>query len=805
MALTQAEDTAMSESKPQSHDLATISSVADVPAAQDPKSRSNSPQLTDALEAMLNGVTPTDTLSREDAKPSDADVVMPDNIDVTTVQPELILVDPVPTILVANDAVVVDAQQAQSGAQEDSKTEVALDVATKQNDRMESPATESAMDGQARESETGLRNVSMEDAADETEVTTDPQNDVKMEGATESAPIFLPSGKPYIPNKVSENRVDDDFIIRPDPVGSDDEGDDHAEWEEDSSPYESAPELSDGELEDDDAHKDYPLLSPEEQARKLMDAIKDDESSSDTSDDSSSDDSSDDENDKLEMLSEEESRAAKGKVRTKNEQAEVVILQPTIDVVTPEMKIVALGKVEHIVDNTLIIPGYTSGQQRVLDQGSALCLADRSVIGAVADVVGNVKTPVYFVMFKDLQAIADAKVEAGTEIFYVESHATYAFTQNLYTKGTDASNIYDEEVDDNELEFSDDEKEMEHKRKLKYAKLEKYADSSVVSGSSSRGQRGRGGMRGNQRGRANNRGERGGRQFQDRVPYTPPPQYAATLNYDDDDDDGPYRPLSRPASLANPGAIIESPRERTGANNGLYAVRGRGGHGERGRDNHRGDRNNGRNDRGRGRDGNSGRGRGGGYQNQSNGSHHQGHQTHHSRPSSSHSQHSSVSSFATSQSQLGHGQYQSRNNQNSSQPSSTRGFSPPPPHQQLPALPGQIPTWPQFPPPPPVPPNGAQIQNFYQDPRVQQALHLLQSVQHQSPTNSGFPPPPPLPPAGFPGLGNYGQPQFPQPQQHNWGYQNNQHNQYNQTNQNGQYGGHNHNQRGGYNGRGRGY
>lgn len=40
-------------------------------------------------------------------------------------------------------------------------------------------------------------------------------------------------------------------------------------------------------------------------------------------------------------------------------------------------------------------------------------------------------------------------------------------------KGSDASNKFDEEVDDVELEFSDDEKEMEHKRMLKSAKNKK--------------------------------------------------------------------------------------------------------------------------------------------------------------------------------------------------------------------------------------------------------------------------------------------------------------------------------------------
>ena len=78
---------------------------------------------------------------------------------------------------------------------------------------------------------------------------------------------------------------------------------------------------------------------------------------------------------------------------------------------------------------------------------------------------------------------------------------------------------HDEEVGADEIEFSDDEKEAEYKRQQKMKK-----------------KGGRGGK--------NTAGDdRGGYQPAEAQPA------AAGLNYDDEDDDGPYRPLSRPANF----------------------------------------------------------------------------------------------------------------------------------------------------------------------------------------------------------------------------------------------------------------
>lgn len=335
------------------------------------------------------------------------------------------------------------------------------------------------------------------------------------------------------------------------------------EWETDSSPLDASSDDSSSEDNSDEESEDgenaYKLLSPEEQARILMegDGGSDDEGGNKT-------------------------KGGGAQLRTKNEIPEVVIPKPDV-VITEEMPIKELGAVEAIVENILLIKGKTTGEYQVLESGSVLCLADKSVIGAVSEPLGRVQQPLYSVLFTNAGEITAAKLEVGTKVFYSERHSTYVFTQALKAyKGSDASNLHDEEVGDDEMEFSDDEAELEHKRRVKQAK------------------RGRGGKT-----QQNGIQGRGGHHLQQQ--HTPSDANKG-LNYDEAED-GPYKPLSRPVGYAQTVGRSEAPEEGSyqgGANGNTYNQnrdnfrgRGRGDRGDRGRG--RGDR--GRGDRGRGRGG----------------------------------------------------------------------------------------------------------------------------------------------------------------------------------------------------------
>ncbi|OBT72764.1 hypothetical protein VF21_08637 [Pseudogymnoascus sp. 05NY08] len=338
----------------------------------------------------------------------------------------------------------------------------------------------------------------------------------------------------------------------PTSLPAEDEG--AAEFEADSSPYASSTDSSDSSdsssEEDSDDEDAYNLLSPAEQARILMlgDGGSDDEGGGGG----------------------KGGKSSGNQLRTKNEVPEEVIPKPDV-VLAADTPVTELGTVTSIVDTMVLIAATTSGEFRVLESGSLLCLGDRSVIGVVAETLGRVQEPLYVVRFTSPPDIVAAGLEKGTKIFYPETHATFVFTAALKAyKGSDASNLHDEEVGDEEIEFSDDEKEMEHKRRVKAKKLEKRGIFPSAGG----------------------RGGRGGRGEH--------PLRKEGLSYDDEEE-GPYRPLARPTGFAAAGrgeAPEESPRGygAPGSSRGERGGRGRGG-----------DR--GRGDRGRGRGGRDSQGR----------------------------------------------------------------------------------------------------------------------------------------------------------------------------------------------------
>ncbi|KAJ5551659.1 hypothetical protein N7535_000396 [Penicillium sp. DV-2018c] len=331
-----------------------------------------------------------------------------------------------------------------------------------------------------------------------------------------------------------EQGAHNDNMIEATGHNGDEEGEEHPEWEEDSSPYESSSDSSDSSDSDDSDDEDYPILTPDEQARILMLA----------------EGGSDDEGN------------GKGKsggpLRTTNEIEQEILPIPDVKI-TPEMKIVFLGKVHAAIDNNVLIEANTSGEYQVLESGSLLCSDDRQVLGVVAETLGRVENPLYTIAYATAAEVQEKGLVKGKDIFYVEEHSTFVFTQPLKgLKGSDASNFHDEEVADEEMEFSDDEAEAEYKRKLKQKRQER------------------------KEAREGPRGKR---------PAPGPSKLSQSeLNYDDAGGEEGYTPLARPTNLHEMMSSREAPVEGT--------ERG-GGRGGRGR---------GRGDRGRGTRGRGGRG-----------------------------------------------------------------------------------------------------------------------------------------------------------------------------------------------------
>jgi H/ACA ribonucleoprotein complex non-core subunit NAF1 len=481
-----------------------------------------------------------------------------------------------------------------------------------------------------------------------------------------------------------------------------------AEFEIDSSPIQSSSEddsdSDDSSSSGDSEGEDYKLLDPEEQARILMegDGASDDEGGG------------------------KGAKSSGSQLRTKNEVPEEIIPKPDISI-TPEMQIEELGEVEAIVENILLIKAKTSGEYRVLESGSVLCLADRTVIGVVSETLGRVQQPLYSVRFTTTDEIAKAGLTPRTKVFYSERHSTYVFTQALKAyKGSDASNLHDEEVGDEEIEFSDDEAEAEHKRRIKQKKMEKRVGKLQQNIGS----------------------DRGGHTLQQRqATYDP----MIGLSYDDEDD-GPYKPLSRPAGFVHSVGRSEAPQEGVG-----YTARYHRGTKEQnsspnqsresyGRSRGRGDRSRGTGDRGRSND--RGRGRGG-FQDRRNDGYsqpsHEQHQSGYSQPPQGASMppHSPANNY----------NYYNRTAQDHyspQQPHSTAGYHVPPlqqqqaymtqqqyqyPQQYAPATPPQH-GWPNLVPSPTMPAgayiNPAFFGNQQQSPTGQQWAQSASQHQDQA-------------------------------------------------------------------------
>ncbi|KAI5821221.1 Gar1/Naf1 RNA binding region-domain-containing protein [Pyronema omphalodes] len=498
-------------------------------------------------------------------------------------------------------------------------------------------------------------------------------------------------------------------------------GDDNAEWRYDTSDAESSssesdPEPDSGDNEEDSDEEDgFGRMAPEEIAKALMEVDYDE-------------------------------MDAKGEVlRTKNEvpEEELEVERPDITV-TPETRIEELGKVESIVNKMVLIASTRSGDVQVLGEKSPLVTADRVLFGTVADTLGRVEEPLYTVRFNSSEEIKEFGLEEGTKVFYLPDFAEYVFTQPLMQqKGTDASNIYDEEAAASEQEFSDDEAEAAYKKRKKQARKDAAA--------------------------AKNPKKQDTKPTPSWAQSEPAPSAGpATLSYDE-----PYVPLQRPTNLHEmfdqppppPPSSMRGGRggrggkgDRGNFRGGRGNDRGGRGGGERGgNQNNRGrDRDNNNNNRGRGNDrGNRGNDRGGrgsgdrgGRGNFNDRQNHKGGRGGQQGHDRDHSNNRNRSPRATrdqnkrerDSSPGNYNQGQQNHNQNQKQQSQQNQNAQ---YQQTVPIPQVMPQFPGFPPIPSIPQASNGQQGWPQQP--------VSYPQFQFPlpfTFPGMPPMPPMPQAG---------------------------------------------------------
>ncbi|KAI0348278.1 NAF1-domain-containing protein [Trametopsis cervina] len=160
-------------------------------------------------------------------------------------------------------------------------------------------------------------------------------------------------------------------------------------------------------------------------------------------------------------------------VRTQNEVGEVNVVIPEVEEVGNEEVLEKVGEIMSIIDKVVIVKGAASqvqnrGSDKALDSDTLLVFEDRKVLGYIWETFGPTSQPFYRIQFNEKYPLDPEKVRLSREVYHIPIRSNFVFVSQLKAlKGSDASNAHDEEPAEDEVEFSDDEAEREHKRNIK--------------------------------------------------------------------------------------------------------------------------------------------------------------------------------------------------------------------------------------------------------------------------------------------------------------------------------------------------
>ncbi|KAH8993936.1 NAF1-domain-containing protein [Lactarius akahatsu] len=290
--------------------------------------------------------------------------------------------------------------------------------------------------------------------------------------------------------------------------------------------------------------------------------------------------------------------AAAVTLRTKNELPEPDIMIPPIAQVEPDEQLEKVGEIMNIVNNNVVVvKGEASSTRRAsehaLDSETLLVYEDRKVLGYIHETFGPTYQPMYQVKFNSAHPLDLNEARVSRPVFHVPARSKYVFVTELTKlRGSDASNVHDEEPAEYELEFSDDEAEATYKAKLRERRHGSREPSVPASPAH---------MRDQDLDAWNPYAEHGAYDMD----YGTSPSRPAPQPYDD-----PYSDAyNQPGASTSVATSVPTLPPRPGHGPGGYAVRGNRGRG-RGRDDHRPHHHR---ERGRGRSRGCGRGRGRGH------------------------------------------------------------------------------------------------------------------------------------------------------------------------------------------------
>ncbi|KAL3676983.1 hypothetical protein R1sor_026931 [Riccia sorocarpa] len=244
---------------------------------------------------------------------------------------------------------------------------------------------------------------------------------------------------------------------------------------------------------------------------------EDSEEESESDDDDSSDISSSEEDEEMRTIKEkirncEETKEEIEPPRTKNEVSVLPPVPKVEAVLQPHHVCISIGIVLSVVDRYIVVEGKEDST--VVNDGSILWLSESRVpLGIVDEVFGPVRRPYYSLRFNEVAEIHES-AKVGADVGYVQEFAEFVLKDNpsLYKKAIDASGLDDEELSEEEIEFSDDEKEMAAKQKDKAKRTQETKENGASAWNSSELQpsegKGKWQRRERGRGRGSNRGGR---------------------------------------------------------------------------------------------------------------------------------------------------------------------------------------------------------------------------------------------------------------------------------------------------------
>lgn len=160
------------------------------------------------------------------------------------------------------------------------------------------------------------------------------------------------------------------------------------------------------------------------------------------------------------------------------------IKEPEIIQLNSKSKVVLFGNIETILEGNILLKPMFS--LKIYDLDTTIYDSSLNPIGFIFDLIGQIDDPLYIIHPFQQSELYIKSLKEGDQLMIDENNERIVNTKELIekSKATDASNVFDEEVDD--MEFSDDEKEIQYKRskknKNKIYKEDKHMNQNNING-----------------------------------------------------------------------------------------------------------------------------------------------------------------------------------------------------------------------------------------------------------------------------------------------------------------------------------